>query len=105
MAFLRPSTWPDWFRRGIRTWAQSFTGTFLMLLAAQQLAPGEVPSLAVLQKIGVAALFASAGAIMTMIHNWAEDTRWVPVRAVLKAPTNPGVAPLPDPVRRVEHSE
>jgi hypothetical protein len=93
-------TIPDWARRAVRTFAQSFVGSFLVLTAGAGLLPGEVPNLALLQRLALAALWAAVIATLTGAHNALEDKNIVP--ALGKAPASAGAHPIPDPPRRLE---
>lgn len=93
-------TVPDWARRAGRTFVQAFIGSLLVLTAGAGLLPGEVPNLALLQRLALAALWAAVIATLTGAHNALEDGNVLP--ALGKAPASPGAHPIPDPPRRLE---
>lgn len=89
----------DPLRRALRTFLQSWTGTFLGLWAMSGVgAEGNLADLSDLSTIGRLALAAGIGAlpaIVALAQNWAEDVGAIP--AVLKAPASEGADPVPDP--------
>jgi hypothetical protein len=85
---------PDAARRAIRTFVQAFTGVIVVQAAAiavnaQQ---GEyVLDVDWLKRVGISALAAGVIALVTWVHNWAEDNTNLP--AVLKATPSSGQNP------------
>lgn len=90
----------DAVRRALRTFLQAFIGTFLTMFLGVYLTPGVLPDVAVLQRIGIAAAVAGIIALLTFTQNWLEDNTKTP--ALLKAPTSPGLNPVPDSIRKLE---
>jgi hypothetical protein len=91
---------PDWLRRAIRTWLQSFLASLLATLST--VGAADLPALTTWlwwQKALAAAVF-SAGmatltAVVSALQNSAEDSGAIP--ALLKAPASGGENPVPDP--------
>lgn len=88
----------DPLRRAIRTFLQSWSGTFLGLWALSGIgADGDLAGLAdipTIGRIGLAAAIGSVPALVALVQNLLEDHTTMP--AILKAPPSPGVNPIPD---------
>ena len=92
----------DALRRAIRTFAQAFIGTFILVAvpwatnivtAIVNAKPYEL-NFDVLQSAGIAGTFAAFIALVSWVQNQLEDHSTVP--AVLKAPASDGTNPVPD---------
>jgi hypothetical protein len=98
---MRPSEWPDWLRRAIRTAIQVFAGVLLTALGA--IAAGTFPDLewwvATLRAAGVAAVLALATSVLTGLQNALEDSDRIP--SLLKSPASAGALPLGIPISEV----
>lgn len=93
-------TLPDWLRRGLRSAAQKFLDTFLVLTGLPKVVPDEVlgepiPEFSVLAAAVIAGGWAAFHALLVAAHNALEDNTRFP--ALLKAPPSPGLNPEPDP--------
>lgn len=89
---------PDFLRRALRTFLQTWTGLFLGLWAASGLAGDDAAldasDLSTVYRLGISAALASIPALVSFVQNALEDHTRVP--AILKAPPSSGENPVPD---------
>jgi hypothetical protein len=91
----------DALRRALRTFIQSFVGTFVLIGfpllqgAYDALAGGEdiVFDINAWKRVGIACVISAVIALVSFIQNWLEDNTNTP--AVLKAPASEGQNPAP----------
>lgn len=86
---------PDALRRALRTFVQAFTGVLVLQAAGIAVDVGKGtwdPDIRWLQRVLLSALAAGVIALITWIHNWAEDAGAIP--AVGKAMASSGADPV-----------
>lgn len=83
MAQGAPMTLPDPIRRALRTFCQAAVGAVLSYLYSIQANPG-VPTVDTLKTVAAGAI---AAGVVSLLHNWSEDTGLLP--SVGKTPTSP----------------
>jgi hypothetical protein len=84
----------DALRRCLRTFVQALTGVLVAQAAALALSVQQgtyVPDVDWLKRVGISAVAAGVIAVVTYVHNWAEDNAGLP--AVLKATPSSGQNP------------
>lgn len=84
---------PDYLRRAIRTFIQSFCGAIISSGVLSAAATAGVVDWSVVTKILIAALAGGVTGLLTLGMNALEDNGSIP--AVLKAPASEGVNPVP----------